>query len=87
MPELRWIGKQHVQSYHKDVPYHFLNHVYSYDQSGRKDAEGDSGNKIIHGDNLMALKACCLSIREKSTSCSSIRPITRVRRNGSTTTM
>lgn len=57
MPELRWIGKQHVQSYHKDVPYHFLNHVYSYDQSGRKDAEGDSGNKIIHGDNLMALKA------------------------------
>ena len=40
-----------------DVPYRVLNHVYSYDLSGRHSEDNGSGNKIIHGDNLEALKS------------------------------
>ncbi|RLD04907.1 MAG: site-specific DNA-methyltransferase, partial [Chloroflexota bacterium] len=52
MPTLNWIGKDAVVEHHKEVPFHLL----------RCDPElsvGDpgSGNLLIQGDNLLALKA------------------------------
>jgi site-specific DNA-methyltransferase (adenine-specific)/adenine-specific DNA-methyltransferase len=52
MPTLDWIGKKAVEKHHEEVPYHLL----------RCDASlsvGDpgSGNLIVQGDNLLALKA------------------------------
>lgn len=40
-----------------DVPYCVLNRVYSYDLSGQHSEDNGSENKIIHGDNLEALKS------------------------------
>ncbi|MCL2136814.1 MAG: site-specific DNA-methyltransferase [Coriobacteriia bacterium] len=50
MPSLEWIGKEKVINHHLDVPFRILDHQYHYGQE-------NSGNKIIHGDNLEALKA------------------------------
>ena len=52
MPTLNWIGKEAVVKHHKDVPYRLLEHVpeLSCGDSG-------SGNLIVQGDNLHALKA------------------------------
>jgi len=50
MPTLNWIGKEKVINHHLDVPYRVLDHCYGY-------GEPDSGNMIIHGDNLDALKS------------------------------
>ena len=57
MPTLHWIGKEKVVSHHQDVPYKILNHKYSYTEKGKQKEETNSGNKIIKGDNLLALKA------------------------------
>lgn len=57
MPTLNWIGKEKVVSHHQDVPYKVLEHVYGFDENGQTTNETNSGNKIIHGDNLEALKA------------------------------
>lgn len=57
MPTLHWIGKEKVVSHHQDVPYKILNHKYGYTAKGRQEQETNSGNKIIKGDNLLALKA------------------------------
>lgn len=64
MPTLHWIGKEKVQNHHQDVPFRTLEHKYTF-QSPQPDsslscgegAGGEVGNKIIHGDNLEALKA------------------------------
>lgn len=50
MPTLNWIGKEKVINHHLDVPYKTLEHQYTY-------GEENSENKIIHGDNLEALKS------------------------------
>lgn len=50
MPTLNWIGKDKVINYHQQVPYRVLEPQYTYGQP-------DSGNLIIHGDNLDALKS------------------------------
>lgn len=50
MPTLNWIGKEKVINHHQDVPYKILEHQYTF-------GEENSENKIIHGDNLEALKA------------------------------
>lgn len=52
MPTLDWIGKEAVVKHHKDVPYRLLEPV-------KKLSHGDtnSGNLIVQGDNLHALKA------------------------------
>ena len=50
MPTLNWIGKDKVINHHLDVPFHTLDKRYTVGDS-------DSGNKIINGDNLVALKA------------------------------
>ncbi len=65
MPTLHWIGKDKVANHHHDVPFHILDKKYSFppdlsdlDLSGFENLTGlGSGNKIIHGDNLLALKA------------------------------
>ena len=57
MPTLHWIGKDKVINHHLDVPYRVLEHSYGFDNGKQTDSETNSGNKIIHGDNLEALKA------------------------------
>lgn len=49
MPTLDWIGKDKVINHHMDVPYRVLEPQYTYGE--------DTGNMIIHGDNLEALKS------------------------------
>lgn len=50
MPVLDWIGKDKVVNHHNEVPYQVLEPKYTY-------GEPNSGNMIIHGDNLAALKS------------------------------
>ena len=58
MPTLNWIGKDKVVGLHNDVPFHVLEHGYGFTADGGKtEVETGSGNKIIHGDNLTALKS------------------------------
>ena len=58
MPTLNWIGKDKVINHHAEVPFRVLEHKYGYRGENPKDSsETHTGNKIIHGDNLEALKA------------------------------
>ncbi|NCO64875.1 MAG: type III restriction endonuclease subunit M [Flavobacteriaceae bacterium CG_4_9_14_0_8_um_filter_31_91] len=58
MPTLHWIGKEKVVSHHQDVPYRVLEHKYGFTaDKGEQPEPTNSGNKIIHGDNLEALKS------------------------------
>lgn len=57
MPTLNWIGKDRIVNHHREVPYCTLERVYSFDSQGRHEEDNGSGNMIIHGDNLYALKA------------------------------
>jgi hypothetical protein len=52
MPTLNWIGKEAVVNHHLQVPFHLLKDVPEL-------SVGDpgSGNLIVQGDNLVALKA------------------------------
>jgi site-specific DNA-methyltransferase (adenine-specific)/adenine-specific DNA-methyltransferase len=52
MPTLDWIGKNAVRGHHLAVPYHLL-------ECDRDFSVGDpgSGNLLVQGDNLLALKA------------------------------
>ena len=52
MPTLNWIGKDAVVRHHKEVPFRLL-------EPDKKLSHGDpaSGNLIVEGDNLQALKA------------------------------
>ena len=52
MPTLDWIGKQAVVKHHKDVPYRLLEPVPELSCG-----DASSGNLIVQGDNLHALKA------------------------------
>ncbi len=52
MPSLNWLGKEAVINHHQQVPYKTLELAESFGCE-----RGKSGNKIIHGDNLEALKA------------------------------
>jgi len=58
MPTLNWIGKDKVISHHQNVPYRVLEHQYGFTaEKGEQTEPTQSGNKIIHGDNLEALKS------------------------------
>ncbi len=57
MPTLNWIGKDKVVGHHNDVPYHVLEHHMILPKKGRQQNQPYSGNMIIHGDNLLALKS------------------------------
>ena len=52
MPKLDWIGKKAVVNHHRAVPFHLL-------RSNEELSVGDpgSGNLLVQGDNLIALKA------------------------------
>jgi adenine-specific DNA-methyltransferase len=52
MPTLNWIGKEAVVNHHREVPYHLLrcDEKLSVGEAG-------SGNLLVQGDNLLALKA------------------------------
>lgn len=50
MPTLNWIGKDKVANHHREVPFRTLERKYTF-------GDNTTDNKIIHGDNLEALKA------------------------------
>lgn len=52
MPTLEWIGKQAVVNHHREVPFRLLQCEPSLSVG-----DPDSGNLLIQGDNLEALKA------------------------------
>ena len=52
MPTLNWIGKEAVVNHHQQVPFHLLKDVPELSCG-----EPGSGNLIVQGDNLVALKA------------------------------
>lgn len=52
MPELNWIGKSAVVKHHKEVPFRLLEA-----DAALSCGDPDSGNLIVEGDNLHALKA------------------------------
>ena len=55
MPTLNWIGKEAVIKHHKKVPFRLVEPVGKL--SCGKNYGADSGNLIVQGDNLLALKA------------------------------
>lgn len=57
MPTLNWIGKEKVINHHIEVPFRVLEHSYGFADGKQTNKETESGNKIIHGDNLEALKS------------------------------
>ncbi|QUW02455.1 site-specific DNA-methyltransferase [Chloracidobacterium validum] len=52
MPTLNWIGKEAVVKHHKEVPFRLLEPV-----PGLSGGDSGSGNLIVQGDNLHALKS------------------------------
>lgn len=56
MPTLQWVGKSKVVNHHHDVPFRLLDRNYSFSASGSL-LKNSENNKIIHGDNLEALKS------------------------------
>jgi adenine-specific DNA-methyltransferase len=56
MPTLNWIGKDAVVRHHQDVPFRLLEPVAELSCPAADGVEG-SGNLIVQGDNLHALKA------------------------------
>ena len=57
MPTLNWIGKEKVINHHQDVPYKILEPKYGFIDGVEQSEPYNSSNKIIHGDNLEALKS------------------------------
>ena len=73
MPTLNWIGKEQIINHHNDVPFRVLERKYTFGEIRneklgiRNEGNADnqisnstfqiSNSKIIHGDNLEALKA------------------------------
>ena len=53
MPKLTWVGKEKVINHHHEVSFRVLKHQYHFSASDNN----SQGNKIIHGDNLEALKS------------------------------
>ena len=60
MLTLNWIGKDKVINHHLDVPFRILDTHYTFNSNPAADKEtpaDETGNLIVHGDNLEALKA------------------------------
>jgi adenine-specific DNA-methyltransferase len=56
MPILHWVGKDKVVNHHHDVPFRVLNKVSTFTAPAGLPANS-TDNRIIHGDNLEALKS------------------------------
>ncbi len=52
MPTLDWVGKEAVLNHHQEVPFHLL-----HCDPALSVGDAESGNLLIEGDNLLALKA------------------------------
>jgi len=87
MPTLHWIGKEKVINHHMDVPFKVLDHSYGFDNGKQSDKETNSGNKIIHGDNLEALNHYCRNTKEELNAFTLIHHITQGMKVGYITIM
>lgn len=85
MPTLDWMGKDKVIGYHRQVPYRVLDRIPT--KSVLASDGTDHGNKVIHGDNLEALKSLLPEYEGGSIASTSIRRTTPAMKAGSTTTM
>ena len=56
MPTLTWVGKDKVINHHHDVPFRVLQHESRFD-APEGTPQNSTGNRVIHGDNLEALKS------------------------------
>lgn len=56
MPTLHWVGKDKVVNHHYDVPFRVLNKVSTF-AAPEGLPKNSTDNRIIHGDNLEALKS------------------------------
>jgi adenine-specific DNA-methyltransferase len=56
MPTLHWVGKDKVVNHHHEVPFRVLTHQKRFDAPEGSPANS-TDNRIIHGDNLEALKS------------------------------
>jgi adenine-specific DNA-methyltransferase len=56
MPTLHWVGKDKVVNHHHDVPFRVLNKVSTFAAPNGLPTNS-TDNRIIHGDNLEALKS------------------------------
>ncbi len=56
MPTLTWVGKDKVVNHHHEVPFRVLNKQYTFEASPGTPINS-TDNRIIHGDNLEALKS------------------------------
>jgi adenine-specific DNA-methyltransferase len=56
MPILTWVGKDKVVNHHYDVPFRVLRNESRF-ESPESTPKNSTGNRIIHGDNLEALKS------------------------------
>lgn len=56
MPTLTWVGKDKVVNHHLDVPFRVLQRESHFDAPDGTPANS-TDNRIIHGDNLAALKS------------------------------
>ena len=56
MPTLHWVGKDKVINHHHDVPFRVLNKAWTF-QAPAGTPPNSTDNRIIHGDNLEALKS------------------------------
>ena len=56
MPTLNWVGKDKVVKYHSEVPFRTFRKEYNFTAPEGTPANS-TGNRIIHGDNLEAIKA------------------------------
>lgn len=52
MPSLNWIGRKAVENHHKQVLFHLLK-----EEPSLSVGDPGSGNLLVEGDNLLALKA------------------------------
>ena len=56
MPTLTWVGKDKVVNHHHEVPFRVLTRQYTFEANPGTLANS-TNNRIIHGDNLEALKS------------------------------
>lgn len=56
MPTLNWVGKDKVINHHHEVPFRVLQHQNRFDAPAGSPSNS-TDNRIIHGDNLEALKS------------------------------
>ena len=56
MPTLTWVGKDKVVNHHHDVPFRLLDKKYTF-KAKAGTSDNSTSNRIIHGDNLEALKS------------------------------